>query len=177
MDQAQYSTLIDALRHIPDPRHARGKQLEWTMILGVIACALLCQQRSIAAIADWVEHHHTLLLSAFRPARQRVPSEATLRRALRAVDVLALEQQLHALTQTPPLPPVQPGTATRGYAVDGKYVRGAGAHGHPVLLVSLVNHASAHVLGQVAVADKQHESRGVAEVLADRDLAGSVITL
>lgn len=61
--------------------------------------------------------------------------------------------------------------------MDGKYVRGAGAHGHPRLLVRLVNHASAHVLGQVAVPDKQHASRGIAEVLAGRDVAGPVITL
>lgn len=90
MDYHQYSKLIEALRHIPDPRHAPGEQLEWTMILGVIACALLCQQRSIAAISDWVQHHHAPLLTAFRPARPRVPSEATLPCALRAVDVLAL---------------------------------------------------------------------------------------
>jgi hypothetical protein len=35
------------------------------MILGVIARALLCQQRSIAAIADWVQHQQPLLLAAW----------------------------------------------------------------------------------------------------------------
>jgi len=40
MDHPQYSTLLDALAAIPDPRHARGKQLEWSFILGVIASAL-----------------------------------------------------------------------------------------------------------------------------------------
>lgn len=177
MDQPQYSKLIDALRQIPDPRHARGKQLEWTMILGVIASALLCQQRSIAAIADWVQHQQPLLLATFHPVRQRMPSEATIRRALRSVDVSALEQHVAAIgADVVPSPPTRPHSVL-GYAVDGKYVRGAGTHGQPTLLVSLVQHTSARVLGQVAVPDKHHESRGVAEVLAGRDLHGMVITL
>lgn len=177
MDQTQYTKLIEALRHVPDPRHARGKQLEWTMILGVIACALLCQQRSVTAIADWVQHQQPLLLAAFHPARQRLPSEATIRRALRAVDVVALEQHVAALVTDTVLPPPTVPDGAQGWAVDGKYVRGAGTHGQPTLLVSLVQHTSARVLGQTNVPDKQHESRGVAELLTGRDLHGMVITL
>lgn len=178
MDQPQYSKLVEALRHVPDPRHARGKQLEWTMILGAIASAILCQQRSVAAIAQWVHQHQQLLITAFQPARQRVPSEATLRRALRYVDVHALEQHVAAVPHTPPdTVTIPPPPGARGHAVDGKYVRGAGTHGHSTLLVSLVQHASARVLHQAAVTDKQHESRGVAQLLAGRDLRGMVITL
>jgi predicted transposase YbfD/YdcC len=177
MDQLQYSKLIDALRHVPDPRHARGKQLEWTMILGVIACALLCQQRSIVAIADWVQHHRAFLLATFHPVRQRLPSEATIRRALRAVNVVALEQHVAALRPDAGPQPTSDLDSVHGYAVDGKYVRGAGMHDHPTLLVSLVQHTSAQVLGQTAVPDKRHESHGVAEVLTGQALQGMVITL
>ncbi len=178
MDQREYSKLVAALQHVPDPRRARGKQLEWTMILGVIASALVCQQRSVAAIAQWVHQQQALLVAAFRPARCRVPSEATIRRALRHVDVSALEQLMAGQTQQEPTTSAATtGTLARGHAVDGKYVRGAGAHGHPTLLVSLVQHTSAHVIGQVAVPDKQHESRGVAELLAGRELQGLVLTL
>lgn len=176
MDEPQYSTLMDALAAVPDPRRARGKQLEWSMILGLIACAILCQQRSGAAIADWVQHHQAPLLAAFRPRRNRLPSEATLRRALRSVNLAALEQ--HLVTRSAPLaPPPTPADTVKGTAVDGKYARGAGAHGHPVLLVSLVQHASAHVLAQTAVPDKQHESRGATLVLTGQVLQGKVITL
>lgn len=175
MDQPQYSTLMEALAPVPDPRHARGKQLEWRVILGVIACAMVCQQRSVAAIADWVHDHRAMLLAAFRPTRNRLPSEATLRRALRAVNPAVLEHHLGALASPPPCP-TQP-ELVEAVAVDGKYARGAGTHGHPVLLVSLVDHASAHVRAQTAVPDKQHESRGVAQLLAGRDLRGLVITL
>ncbi|MDP9317013.1 MAG: transposase family protein, partial [Chloroflexota bacterium] len=148
---------------MPDPRHARGKQLEWTMILGVIASAILCQHRSVTAIADWVHAQRATLLAAFRPVRNRLPSESTLRRALRRVNLAALEQHLCAMAPHPAPAPAPTNLDTvEAYAVDGKYARGAGAHGHPVLLVSLVQHASAQVLGQTAVPDKQHESRGVA---------------
>lgn len=177
MDLPQYSSLIEALRHVPDPRQARGKQLEWTLIGGVIGCALLCQQRSIAAIADWVQHQQALLIHAFRPARQRVPSEATIRRALRHVDVVALEQQVVALMADPGSTAPTESRPVQGYAVDGKYVRGAGVHGQPTLLVRLVHHASARVLSQAAVPDKRHESRGVADLLTGRDLRAMVITL
>ncbi len=178
MDQPEYSKLVTALQHVPDPRRARGKQLEWTLILGVIASALVCQQRSVAAIAQWAHQQQALLIATFRPARCRVPSEATIRRALRHVDLPALEQLMAGQTQPDPTAPAAtPGAPARGHAVDGKYVRGAGAHGQPTLLVSLVQHTSAHVLGQVAVPNKQHESRGVAELLAGRELQGMVLTL
>lgn len=129
MDDCEYSTLWDALSAIPDPRHARGKQLEWPMILGLIATALVSQQRSVAAIAQWVHAHTEQLLGVFQPACGRLPSEATIRRALHHVDVRQLEQRLEHLHR-PSLPaPASPPLC--GTAVDGKYVRGAGMHGHP----------------------------------------------
>lgn len=97
MDQAKYSTVLQALAHVPDPRHARGKQLEWTFILGIIAGAVLSQQRSAAAMAQWAHEHAAALLAAFQPQRKRVPSEATIRRTLRRVDVRALETHLAPL--------------------------------------------------------------------------------
>ena len=65
MDEREYSTVLEALSAVPDPRRARGKQLEWSMILGIIAGALVSQQRSAAAIAHWVHAHTEQLLAAF----------------------------------------------------------------------------------------------------------------
>lgn len=178
MDQPQYTTLLEALRAVPDPRHARGKQLEWTFILAVIASALLSQQQSVAAIAQWAASHATTLVDTFQPARGRVPSEATLRRALRQVEIARLE---HCLTQLSSGVASTPGptdpSPIQGYAVDGKHVRGAGTHGAPTLLVSLVDQRSRRVLAQTRVAHKRHESHGIQHLLAGRDLTGMVITL
>lgn len=175
MDEREYSTLWEALSVIPDPRHARGKQLEWPMILGVIVVALASQQRSATAIAQWVQAHTAALRIAFKPARGRLPSEATIRRALQQVDVGQLEQYL-ARVQAPVAADGEP-PSLQGMAVDGKYVRGAGMHGHPTLLVSLVRHQPAQVLGQGAALAHEHESRAAARLLAGRDLTGKVITL
>ncbi len=99
---APVSTLLDALAAVPDPRHTRGKRLEWIFILGVITCAVLSHQRSAAAIAHWVQRHAPLLLATFQPRRERVPSEATIRRTLRYVDVDQFEYQLAQLREPTP---------------------------------------------------------------------------
>jgi predicted transposase YbfD/YdcC len=178
MDQPQYSTVLDALAAIPDPRQARGKQLEWVFILGVIASALLSQQRSVAAMAQWAHEHAEALIVAFRPQRKRVPSEATIRRALRQVDIRHVEAHLARLQVRPPRPPTKARVRRlQGYAVDGKYVRGAGTHGQRTLLVSLVQHGDAHVLTQRTVALHQHEGKAITQLLAGRDLRGMVVTL
>ncbi len=179
MDQPQYSNLLAGVHAVPDPRQARGKQLEWTFLWGVIASGLLSNHRTPTAIAQWARQQASLLLATFRPARGRVPSESTIRRTLRQVDISALEQQL-AQVGRPPLPPppdTSPPPSLQGQAVDGKYLRGVGAHGRPLELVSLVEHGSGRVLAQTAVAPQQHESRAVPDLLARRDLRGVVVTL
>jgi predicted transposase YbfD/YdcC len=177
MDQPHYSSLMAVLTGLPDPRKARGKQFEWDFLWGVIATALLNQQRGAAAIAHWAGRQATPLLAAFRPAKGRVPSEATIRRALQCVDLVALERQVAQLQQpqAPLLP--QPLDQPLGYAIDGKHVRGAGAHGHPTVLVSLVAHQTTQVIAQTAVAKKRHETQAVPTLLRERDLQGMVITM
>jgi predicted transposase YbfD/YdcC len=173
MDQPQYSSLMARLANVPDPRKARGRQLEWSFIWGVIVSALLSQHRSPAAMAQWARSHATTLVAAFRPRHRRVPSESTIRRALQRVDVVALERHLAMLDASGAVPT----TAYVGQAIDGKHVRGAGAHGRPTVLVSLVTHHEAQVVAQTAVAQKRHESQAVPALLAERDLHGVVVTM
>jgi len=33
MDKAQYSTLVEVLNDLPDPRQARGQRYAWTLLL------------------------------------------------------------------------------------------------------------------------------------------------
>ena len=85
--------------------------MEWPFLWGVIATALLSQQRGATAIAQWAKRHATTLLAAFRPAKGRVPSESTIRRALQRVDVDALERQRAHRDQPVALPPPGDGPA------------------------------------------------------------------
>ena len=172
MDEREYSSLAAALADVPDPRQARGKRHEWSLLLVLIGAALLSGQRNVRAIGQWVTERREELVGLLRPPRGRLPSTPTLRRALRAVDVVALERRVAASAPPAPAP-----TGWAGQAVDGKAVRGANAHGAGVHLVSLVRHADGVVLGQVRVADKSNELTAAPGLLAGRDLTGTVTTM
>ena len=62
-------------------------------------------------------------------------------------------------------------------ALDGKAVRGAGAHGQPTHLVSLVLHTSAVTLAQVAVEQKRNEISAAPALLQGRAGPGTVTTM
>lgn len=165
---------------MPDPRKARGQRRRWPLILTLIGAALASGQRNVQAIGQWVEECAAELCALLQPPRGRLPSGATLRRALRAVDVAALEGQIAACTPAVPGPaPAAPRWA--GQAVDGKAVRGANRHGARVHLVSLVRHRDAVVLGQARVTDKRNEITAVPALLAGpgapRALTGTVTTM
>jgi predicted transposase YbfD/YdcC len=182
MDVPQYSDLRAALTAVPDPRCRRGRRYAWPLLLTLIAAAMASGERNVRAIGQWVGEHADELLATLAPPGHRLPSTATLRRVLRAVDVVALEQQLTAFSSglpapACPVPPVARAVPWVGQAVDGKAVRGANRHGATVHLVGLVRHADARVLGQVAVATKSNEITAVPRLLTGRDLTGTVTTM
>lgn len=184
MDEPQYSTLLEALSAVPDPRKARGKQYSWVLLLTLVSSALGSGERSGHAIASWVAEHTETLLLWLRPERGRLPSESTIRRALRQVDVVALEQRVAQYTgsiATAALPHsalITPhGELLQGQALDGKAVRGACAHAQPTHLVSLVQHTSAVTLAQVAVEQKRNEISAAPALLQGRAGPGTVTTM
>lgn len=183
MDQRQYSTLLEVLRGIPDPRNARGKRHRWEHLLTLIAAGLASGQQTAHAIAHWIALQ-TGPLQAALPALVRLPSESTVLRTLRQLDVTVLEAAVAQLTQpqTPadrqPSEVVTPcGTRLQAQAVDGKALRGATACGTPTHLVSLVQHGRSVPLAQAAVARKRSEMTAVPTLLAGRDLTDTIITM
>jgi predicted transposase YbfD/YdcC len=179
MDRAQYTTLVEVLKQVPDYRKRKGRQHRWMTLLSLIAMALASAQRTPQAIARWVREHRDDLFAALPPSVSRLPSGATLRRALARLDVAALEQALaafHPPSAPAPTPTPIP-SPLQGVAIDGKAVRGVGRSGHPCHLVSLVQHGDATVLGQVEVALKRDERSAVPALLDGRDLHGKVVTL
>jgi hypothetical protein len=71
---------------------ACGKQYSGVLLLTLVSSALGRGERSGHGIATWVAEHTSALLVWLRPERDRLPTESPLRRALRPVDVAALEQ-------------------------------------------------------------------------------------
>ena len=184
MDEPQYSTLLEALSAVPDPRKARGKQYSWSLLLTLVSSALASGERSGHGIASWVAEHAAALMVWLHPERDRLPSESTLRRVLRRVDVAALEQRLAqytgpmAVAAEPQLAIISAqGEILQGQALDGKAVRGACAHGQPTHLVSLVQHTSAITLAQVAVEQKRNEISAAPALLQGRAGPGTVTTM
>lgn len=53
----EYSTLLEAVGTVADPRKARGKQHEWRVLLTLICAAMASDQKSVRAMAQWVQEH------------------------------------------------------------------------------------------------------------------------
>jgi predicted transposase YbfD/YdcC len=174
MDEAEYTTLVAALAAVPDPRRRRGQRYQWELLLVLIAAAVASGQTHGRGIGQWVRERAERLAELLGRPGARLPSEATLRRALRYVDVAALERRLGRFAAGLRPPGGMP--RLRGQAIDGKAVRGARAHGRAVHLVGLARHDGV-VLAQAAVEDKANEIVAAPRLLADRDLRGTVTTV
>lgn len=189
MDSPQYTNVLEALAHVPDPRKAKGKQHEWRVVLAVLCGAVASGQRSVRGIAQWAREHEAQLTRLLQPSKPSLPSAATLYRVLRSVDVTSIEECLASFADCPSCCYRQEGSgqdkskrrrARRllvGQSIDGKELRGARAHGRPICLVSLVRHGSGVVLSQRAVEGKSNEIKAVPHLLEGRDLRGTVTTM
>jgi predicted transposase YbfD/YdcC len=182
MDHVQYSSLLEALAIVPDPRKARGKRYPWLLLLTLLAVGLASGQQTARAIAHWLRLHADELKASL-PHLVRIPSESTLLRTLRLVDVGVLEVAVGRLTPAPT--PAQQaasqlitplGTRLQALALDGKTLRGASACGAPTHLVSLVHHGSASTLAQIAVEQKRNELSAIPALFEGRCLLDTVIT-
>ena len=168
MDPDQYMTLAAALQAVPDPR----QRYPWALLLTLIMAALVSGEQHGRGIGQWGQEHAAELGEriGWPPG---LPSEATLRRVLRDVDLAALEDRVMRLCPATEGP--QPG-GWQGQALDGKALRGAHAHGRPLHLLGLVSHQG-RVLGQRAVAEHSNELTTAPALLTGRTLRGTVTTL
>ena len=179
----QYSTLLAAVQAVPDPRKARGKRYSWALLLTILVAGLASNYQTSRAIAHWVRLRLADWQAAI-PELKRPPSQATLRRTLRLLDVALLEQYVAAFVASLPEPSGYPGCVItpqgqilQGQALDGKTIRTATAHGNRTHLVSQVTHDSARTIAQVAVADKSVEVAASQTLLRGQDLSGIVLTM
>lgn len=183
MDQPQCSLFFDFVKKVPDPRQTRGKRYPWEGVLAIIALGLAQGQKTIWGIARWAQLHSQEILGSLGIAMRGIPSAWTLYRAMRGVDILALEREGGAygqeveqeISSQEKIEGDQP--RLRGQAVDGKELRGTGRYGTPVRLVSLVQHGTGTTLGQCRVPDKASELRALSALLEGRELRGTVTTM
>src|SRR5215210_1510314 len=174
----QVPSLAQALSLLTDFRQPKGKRYDLLPILLLCCIAMMCGCTSQSAISDWGRNysHHWLWRLGFK--RSSAPSQSTLHRIFKGIDVLKLEsllsdwcQQLFRLI----------GFATpadlQGASIDGKLLCGSSKQkaAQPHLLASL-SHKLGLVLGQVAVSEKCNEITASADLIEMLALKGLVIT-
>jgi len=82
MDGVQYTTLVDVLKQVPDPRNRKGRRHRLVIVLSLIAAAMASAQRTPQAIARWRGAQRQEVLSALPASVARLPSASTIRRVL-----------------------------------------------------------------------------------------------
>ena len=154
--------LLTVLAAVPDPRGTCGRRHRLVTVLALSVAAVLAGARSYVAIAEWA---HDLPASArLRLGMGRcAPSESTIRRILRIVELDALDTALSGwLTTRLPEPASAPPGPARPIAgmiaIDGKTARGARrAEGPAVHLLAAFDHTHGVVLGQTEVDGKTNQ--------------------
>jgi predicted transposase YbfD/YdcC len=187
MDQPEYSGLLKYVQNIPDKRKARGKRHGWAFLLGIVLAALVSGQKTPWAIAEWAELHAEELCQRLRS--RRMASKSTFYRALRYLDIKALERQITAYARTQAKASAGAGGGAQagqvltkggemlyGQAIDGKEVRGVAAHGSRMHLLSVVRHGSGMILKQLRVAQKRNEVSALPQLWKGFDLHHTVST-
>jgi hypothetical protein len=183
LQDAEAPHLLAYLAAVPDPRAARGRRHPLVAILAMAAAAVLTGARSFAAIAEWATDTPQPIRAALgarrdAPGHFAVPAEATIRRTLGRLDADALAGAIGAWLADRDPDPAGAGRR-RAVAVDGKTLRGARtATGdrRPVHRLAAMDHATRAVLAQRQVGGAPEEVTAFAPLVADLDLAGTVIT-
>ena len=169
--------LIDHLRTVADPRMKRGIRHRMLSMLTVAVCAVLSGAKSYIAIGEWAKRSTQDMRKRMECRFDKntglfvAPSEPTLRRTMQAVDPVALDNAVSRwlITQAP--------VAGNAIALDGKTSCGSTSkEGKQTHLVSAFLHKEGIVIAQQAVAAKSNEITAVRPLLANIDIAGSVVT-
>jgi hypothetical protein len=172
-------SLYDVFSEIPDPRHRRGRLYPLAAVLTMIATAMLCGARSLAAIADWGRNYNHLApaLGLARKTRDgtryRTPCISELHTVLAALPVAVFEAALTRWILAQGVADLD----RRVVAIDGKTLRGSQGHQLPgVHLLAAYCRDVEAVIAQLAVPGKTNEHKTALQLLKLIPLEGAPIT-
>jgi len=166
-------SLFAHLATLPDPRSRHGQRFPLMALLASATAAMLCNQTSYAAIAQWTRNQSPELRRALGYFR-KPPTDGAFRYLLGLLDLSAFEAALAAwIAQLVAVQPEQ----LRPTALDGKTLCGSddklrGA----VHLLSLLDGPTGGVLKQLAVDAKTNEHKAAFDLLRGMILQGRIIT-
>ncbi|MFE6975593.1 ISAs1 family transposase [Streptomyces sp. NPDC057682] len=177
-------SLLDAVRQVPDPRTSHLVTHAWPMVLGLVACALLCGVFSVRGVIRWASGQGAGVLAALEvpdgdPAR--LPVATTLTRALARLDADALDAAVGAFIQAhtaDPLAGIAGEPPVLQLAADGKTVRGARDDEGLQLHLLGVHQVDPGVMpAQRAMRHKPHETVHFSAALdLIADITGAIVT-
>jgi predicted transposase YbfD/YdcC len=171
-------SLAQALSLLPDFRQAKGKRYDLLPILLLSCIAMMCGCTSQSAISDWGHNYSYRWLSKLGLKKACSPSQSTLHRIFKGIDVAKLELLLSDWSQQVfRLLGLSSPTDLQGASIDGKLLCGSNKQkaSQPHLLASL-SHKLGLVLGQVAVSEKSNEITASADLIEMLVIEGVVIT-
>jgi predicted transposase YbfD/YdcC len=179
MPAKEHSTLLDALRQVPDPRRQCNNlrhRLEDILAIGL--CAVLCGADDFVEIEAFARSKEDFF-RRFLELPEGIPSHDTFRRVFQAVCPHALQQHMIGWLQR--VRETAPRSADgEVVAIDGKALRRTSnrASGLGALhLVSAWATSNGLTLGQVAVDDKSNEITAIPALLDLLDLKECVVTI
>jgi DDE_Tnp_1-associated/Transposase DDE domain len=168
------TTLLEVFRdpRLVDQRRAQGLRHSLPMILGLTTVAILTGITSRRGVVQFGNAFGREFRKLFGSTRYKGPSEATLSRVFRAINVMVFEQLIcewiHARLG---------GRSFEHIAIDGKTARGSRREDLPAvhLLAAYASEMGA-VLAQLRVDAKTNEHKAVLELLGILPLKGKVVT-
>ena len=176
---AAFSSLLDLLAEIPDPRRAEGKlyQLPYVLLFSILAIVSGCN--SYRGIITFIDVHRRRLNAIFALKWRRAPAHTAIRYILQGLDPAAVEAvfRRHAIL-------LQAARATPGQgaiALDGKTLRGSFDNFRDraaAQVLSAFATDTALVLAHVEIAEKSNEIPAAQALLAELGVpAGAIVTL
>jgi predicted transposase YbfD/YdcC len=178
------ASLLAAFASVAEPRRRASITYSLAALLALSLTALLANQRSVLAIAEWAARQGPAVLAPLGLIAGRTPCQSTLQRLFAKLDGASLSAALQAAFA----PSVAPDPAARGaqaVAIDGKAQRGRlpfQVGGCPVHALSAFCHDAGVVLAQEPIDPGEGAEKGEAELsvaprLIDRvDWHGRILT-
>jgi predicted transposase YbfD/YdcC len=170
---AMSGSFLAALAGVRDPRRTASVTYPLTALLALAMTAILANQHSVLAIAEWAARQGTAVLAPLGLRPGHTPCQSTLQRLFAKVD----SDSLSAAVQQAFAPVAAADPAVRGgqaVAVDGKAQRGRlrfQKGGCPVHALT----AFCHELGVVLAAEPIEPSRGDEKSEAELSVAAALI--
>ncbi|MEU3342865.1 ISAs1 family transposase [Streptomyces sp. NPDC006668] len=177
-------SLLEAVRTVPDPRAAHLVTHPLPMLLGLVACAVLCGVRSVRGVIRWAHGQGAGVLATLEVRTgtpDRLPVATTLTRTLARIDADALDAAVGSFVQahaSDPLAGIAGDPPVLQLAADGKTVRGArDSDGLQLHLLGVYQVDPGVMLAQREMRHKPHETVHFSAALdLIDDITGAIVT-